>query len=319
MTDLFPTTLGPVLLRSELLAMGLNDLALTHLVRAGELHRVRRGAYTSGETWRAADPAARHALVTRAAVRQARTEVVVSHASALPEYAAPTWGIPLDLVHLTRRDRRAGRKERGVRQHQGVLLGDDVVTRNGLDVTGPDRTPLDITTLVGVEPSLVVVNHFLHHRLTTLDRMLARYDAMRNDPHTLRTELVLRLADPRIESVGVSRVLFLCWRGGVPAPEPQWVVLDDRGVVVARLDFAWPELRCWLEFDGREKYVKHLREGETVVDVVLREKQRESMISELTGWRCIRITWADLEHPERTVARILAFLRRDSRVPPVTR
>jgi hypothetical protein len=36
------------------------------------------------------------------------------------------------------------------------------------------------------------------------------------------------------------------------------------------------------------------------------------MIGEITGWRCIRITWADLQYPERTAARILAFLRRNA-------
>jgi very-short-patch-repair endonuclease len=91
--------------------------------------------------------------------------------------------------------------------------------------------------------------------------------------------------------------------------------LDAFGRLVARLDFAWPELKVWLEFDGREKYVKFLNEGESVVDVVLREKKRESDIAELTGWRCIRITWADLERPTATVARIIAMLRVAPRVP----
>jgi hypothetical protein len=40
----------------------------------------------------------------------------------------------------------------------------------------------------------------------------------------------------------------------------------------------------------------------------MREKRREDRIRELTGWRCIRITWADLFHPERTAARIRAML-----------
>ena len=46
---------------------------------------------------------------------------------------------------------------------------------------------------------------------------------------------------------------------------------------------------------------------------MLREKHREELICGLTGWRCIRIVWADLYHPERTAARILATLRRTSR------
>jgi hypothetical protein len=42
--------------------------------------------------------------------------------------------------------------------------------------------------------------------------------------------------------------------------------------------------------------------------VVLREKRREDRVRELTGWRCIRVTWADLENPARLVARIRAAL-----------
>lgn len=312
MNDLIPLGPRPVLLRPELLDGGLTDRELARRVRSGELHRLRPGAYTHGSLWRDAEAEARHALVARAVLLQARTDVVLGYVSALPEYDAPTWGLALDLVHLVRRDRRAGRRERGVRQHQGVLLDGDVVTRNGVEVTGPDRTPLDITTVAGVEASLVVMNHFLHQGLTSRDRLQQRYEPMRHDPFTLRTDLVLRMADGRIESVGESRTFFLCWRHGLPAPVPQWCVQDEHGRVVARLDFAWPERKVWLEFDGREKYVKLLKDGESVVDVVLREKQRESMIGEITGWRCIRITWADLQYPERTAARILAFLRRNA-------
>jgi hypothetical protein len=312
MNDLIPLGPSPVMLRRALLDRGFTDRELARMVRSGELHRLRRGAFADGTTWRDADVAQRHALVARAVLLQARTDVVLGHVSALPEYGAPTWGLPLDVVHVIRKDMRAGRKERGVRQHQGALLDGDVVVRNGVEVTGPDRTPLDITTLAGVEASLVVINHFLHQGLTTPERLEERYAAMRHDPFTLRTDLVLRLADGRVESVGESRTVFMCWRNGVPAPVPQWSVYDGRGQPVARLDFAWPEFKVWLEFDGREKYLKFLNEGESVVDAVLREKQRESMISEMTGWRCVRITWADLQHPERTAARILAFLRHDA-------
>jgi hypothetical protein len=180
--------------------------------------------------------------------------------------------------------------------------------RRGVEVASATKTAIDITTVAGTEQSLVVVNHLLHQKCTTIEAVRARYATMERDPHTLRTDLVLRLSDARIESVGESRTLFLCWRQGLPAPEPQWVVLDERGFELARLDFAWPEHKVWLEFDGKEKYVKHLGDGETVADAVLREKRREEMIRELTGWRCIRITWAELFHPERLAARIRAML-----------
>lgn len=300
----------PVFLRGELVRGGLSDRAIAAMVRGGELHRIRHGAYVDATTWKQASREERHALLSRALLKQCRAEVVLSHHSALPEYGAPMWMLPIDVAHVTRRDMHAGRRERDVVQHQGFLGDWDVEVRNGVPVTAAARTVLDITTIAATEPSLVVVNYFLHRKLTTVADLRKRYAAMANHPNTLRTDLVLRLADPRgrIESVAESRTFFLCWRQGLPAPEPQWVLADGFGRELARLDFAWPEYGVWLEFDGREKYVKYLREGESIQDAVLREKQRESMISELTGWRCIRITWADLQNPVRTAARIRAIL-----------
>ena len=57
------------------------------------------------------------------------------------------------------------------------------------------------------------------------------------------------------------------------------------------------------------KYEGLLREGERASDVVVREKQREDMIGRITGWRCIRVVWADLYTPEQTAARIRRMFR----------
>jgi hypothetical protein len=309
---------GSVLLRSELRAAGHSDRDLARLVRGGVLRRVRRGAYVDAATFDGVDHAARHRLVAHAVVKQAKTRLIVSHSSAVPFHGGPSWGLPLDITHVTRSDRRAGRAEAGVRQHQGVLRPGDVVEREGIDVMSATRTALELTTVASTEVGLVVVNDFLHRRLTTMQDLRQRYAPMSKDPFTLRTDLVLRLADPRPESVGENRTLFMCYRGGVPFATPQYELRDANGDVVARVDFAWPEFGVWLEFDGREKYVKYLREGESVVDAVVREKERESTITELTGWRCIRITWADLERPDVTVARILRMLGVAPRVPSAT-
>ncbi len=50
------------------------------------------------------------------------------------------------------------------------------------------------------------------------------------------------------------------------------------------------------------------RDGERASDVVLREKAREAMICRLTGWRCIRVTWAELAYASTTRRRIRAEL-----------
>lgn len=234
---------------------------------------------------------------------------MLSHNSALPEFAAPLWQVPDDVVHVTRLDQRAGRSEAGVRQHQGVLLPEDVTVRRGVAVTSATRTAIDVTTSLEVEAALVCVNYLLHQGHTSIDAIRERYASMRHHPFTLRSELVFRLADPRLESVGESRTWHACWRFGVPMPVPQYEVVVN-GRVIARLDFAWPEHGVWIEFDGKEKYIKLLRQGETTGDAVLREKRREDRIREITGWRCIRVTWADLASPERLTRRLKASLSR---------
>jgi len=310
---------GSLWLRSELKNAGHSDRDIAALVAGGVLRRLRRGAYADAPAFDAADASGRHRLLARAAVKQAKTRVIVSHTSAVPFHDGPIWRLPMNEVQLSRPDGRAGRAQAGIRQHQRLVQPDDVVIRHGLEVMSATRTALEVTTCASTEVSLIVVNDFLHRRLTTVLDLQQRYAAMCHDPYTLKTDLVLRLADPRLESPAETRTWFMCYRHGVPAPTPQYQLRDEIGDLIARLDFAWPELGVWLEVDGRQKYVKHLREGESVVDVVLREKERESMIAEITGWRCIRITWVDLADPEDTVARIIRLLGVTPRVPSVTR
>jgi hypothetical protein len=161
MTDEWPLDdprRGPVHLRKELLARGMSDREIARAVADGSLHRVRHGAYVEGGTWRACNAVGRHALTSRAVFRQARTGIVLSHVSAVGEWDIAQWDLPLGQVHITRDDQRAGRVEAGVHQHLGALRSQDIVRRNGIEVTGVPRTCLDAVSLVDVEHGLVVVN-----------------------------------------------------------------------------------------------------------------------------------------------------------------
>ena len=295
-----------VFLRSEALALGYDDRTIAYAVRAGIWHRVRRGAYTFADIWAAADARGRHAITARAVVRAAKTDVVLSHTSAALEHIPIHWGLDLSDVHLTRLDARTGRAEAGVRQHRGLLLPDDVCRTRTPATTSPVRAALELTTVAGTEPALVTINAMLQAGLFTSEDLRRRYDAMTYWPHTLATDLILRLADARMESAGETRTFYAMWREGLPTAEPQCQIHDATGRLIAQLDFAWPELGVWVEFDGREKYSRYLRDGETVTDAVLREKRREERVRELTGWICVRITWAELADPRRLAARIRA-------------
>jgi len=91
---------------------------------------------------------------------------------------------------------------------------------------------------------------------------------------------------------------------GLPPPELQWKVYGPDGRLVGRCDFAWPHHRLLCEFDGKMKYLALRKPGESIEEVVLREKAREDRLRELTGWAMIRIVWADLDRPRVTADRI---------------
>jgi len=297
--------LAQISLRKELLAEGLDDRAIAQLVADGTLHRLRYGSYVNATSWNSCDLVGQHGLVSRAAIKRALSDVVLSHTSALGEWDVPLWDMDLDVVHLTRLDQRAGRRQAGVIQHLGELREQDVVDLNGIKVTSATRTALDCMTVMDTEHGLTVVNDLLHRKLTSPEALRDGAEFMTKWPGSQRMGLVLQLADGRCGgSIGEGRTLYLIFRQGLPKPEPQHPIPDETGRIVAYVDFAWPDLGVFLEFDGKVKYQELLKEGESPTDVVLREKKREELICRLTGWRCIRITWADLYYPERTAALI---------------
>ena len=294
--------------RPEVFAAGYDDNYITRMVRCGIWHRVRNGAFISASVWEQLEDVDRHRVRSRAVLRKARSEGVLSHVSALAEHGTPSWDLSLDDVHLTRFDQRAGRREAGVCQHRGQLLVGDVTHRNGVMVTSPVRTALDIMASTDTEHGMVVGSSMVRAGQCTLPQLKHAYAAIDPRAHSLGTRVVLGLVDPRLESIGEMRTAFHLWAQGLPRPQPQFEIREG-GRVLARLDFAWPQYRVWVEFDGRTKYVDYLGEDETVTDVVLREKRREDLVRRLTDWICIRVTWADLYHPERLARRIRQAFR----------
>jgi hypothetical protein len=297
-----------LLMTHELHAAGYSSRAITRLVKRGELYRIRHGAYTFPAYWEALDDVGRRQLTARAVLRSARVPTVLAGPTAADALGAPVWDLGANETHVARLDSKADRREAGRVPHSGTLLAEDVTIRNGVPVTSGTRTALDVAALADTEHALVVVDGLLHAGETTLPLMERRMQSMAHNPDSLKLPIIFQRADGRHESVGETRASWMMWCHGVPQPDPQFEIRDASGRLIARLDFAWPDRKTFMEFDGKDKYLRLRRPGESVADAVLREKAREQLICGLTGWRCIRIVWADLYRAERTIARINATL-----------
>lgn len=295
--------------RPDVLAVGLDDKSIRRALRGGGWTRIRQGVYTDTAVWSSADARARHGIEAHAVAHRLDGRVALSHVSAAVLHGLALWDVDLSRIHVTRLDGTNGRTEAGIVHHEGRLSADEPVDVDGVLVVPPARAALETSLLGSTESALVTLDSALRHGCTERE-LVTGHAEMGHWPGTRRLHIAVRLADGRADSVGESRVRFLCYLYDLPSPELQFEVYDETGALAGIADFAWPEHRLLGEFDGRVKYGRYLRAGEQAHDAVFREKRREDRLRELTGWAMIRFTWQDLHDPAGTATRIRRMLTR---------
>jgi hypothetical protein len=303
--------------RADALRAGFDDQAIRRAMQRREWQRVRPGSYTFRELWVAADDLGRHRVASHAVARKLGDRVALSHVSAAAHHELDLLEPDLSAVHVTRTDGGAGRTGHGVVHHEGFCGPGDVIVHHGVRLINRPRVALEAAGQGDVEAAVVVLDSALRSGCT-IEEIGATHDLMRAWPGHRRVDVAVRLADGRAASVGESRARVLCWSQHLPAPQLQFEVRDGRGTLVGTTDFAWPSLGLLGEFDGRVKYGRLLKPGEDAGDVVFREKLREDLLREVTGWRMVRLVWADLYRLQQTAARIRRLMAGgDPRVLPV--
>ncbi len=117
---------------------------------------------------------------------------------------------------------------------------------------------------------------------------MRRIVASRGGRGTRQARFVVGFADGRAQLPGESISRLWMWQLGIPDPRLQLRV-DLRAGRYALLDFAWPQLGRWAEFDGEVKYTDpEMLDGRTIDEVRAHQTQREQAVREATGWRVDR-------------------------------
>ena len=289
--------------RAHARTAGYDDRAVTREVRGRRWLRLRRGYYTFPDTWQALSAEQRHLVRCRAVLDSLGDNVALSHLSGCIALGIDVWGVPLDRVHVTRLDGGAGRIERDVVHHEGLVVDHEVVEVDGLRVLVPQRCVLEAGTLATSESALVLINSALHKSICSLDEVATQFDVMAHWPRVRHLHIPVRMATHLAESVGESRGLWLFWTQHLPAPVLQYVVRAG-DEVVGRTDWGWPRQRGLGEFDGQIKYGRLLRPEQAPGDAVFAEKRREDRLREVTSFWMVRLVWSDYDTPDRTAARL---------------
>lgn len=112
---------------------------------------------------------------------------------------------------------------------------------------------------------------------------------------------LLPLVDGRAESPMESEARLAMIDGGLPIPELQYEIIDGNGDL-RRVDFAWPEERAAVEYEGLDWHTG---------DEAMRRDRRRSMALMDVGWVVIAIVFEDVRYRAwEFVARIDRQLRR---------
>lgn len=294
--DPAPVPFDPLLLRTtrQLRALGVDP-------RRGGWHHVRYNAWVEQAVWAASTPEQRHAALVHATDLGCREPG--AHVYAL-ESAAAVWGLPRvgpwpsHVTVLATGPRTRG--SRCIRVHVGAPAEGTRV--DGVRVTDPARTVIDLARTQRLETALSAADHALRHGLCSSAELAAAADAVaprvRGRP---AARLVAALADGRAMSPGESFSRARMFQLDLPRPQLQVPLEDDDGWF-GQGDFGWPGVVG--EFDGRRKYaVPEDADVAAAEQALWAEKRREDRIRRRS--RLARWVWQDVVEVT-PMARVLA-------------
>ena len=281
---------GGLARRRDLVRCGLTRFRLDRLVGGGVLRPVSADVL-SVRPEPSDDEAVRAAVVG--------LDGVASHGAA-----ARVWGIELleagtDEVTVGRDRSRAAWPE--VEVHRRHLDEHDVRVVGGMRVTSPVRTVLDLCLTRPLAAAVASADSAVRTGVVRVVDLRRACAALPSGQQRSRVARVLRLVDPRSGSVleSVCRVLFA--EAGLPAPSTQFEVRRLDGLLLGRVDFAWPAQRLVVETDGFAFHADRAR---------YRSDRRRTNALVLDGWQVLRFSWEDVvHHPDAVVAAVrLALL-----------
>jgi hypothetical protein len=256
----------------------------------------------TGSTWRRVfrdvyihrDVPVDHELRARAAL------LLLPHGVVTGCSAAVLWGVdlagPQDDVELTLPPRSGMVRVQGLRTRRAALDPRHVWSPRGVAATSPEETAVRLASALPVDAAVVALDQLIATRCVDLVG-IRRHVELARGPGSARARSVAALADGLAASPQETRLRLLIGRSSLPAPIAQYRVLLD-GRFVARVDFAWPEKRVALEYDG----LWHAEAGQFA-----RDRQRLNRLRE-AGWAVVFVTAADLHDPVGLIARIAAAL-----------
>lgn len=214
--------------------------------------------------------------------------------------AAVLWGVDLvgpdDDVEVTLPPGSNMVRVAGIRARRARIDGNHVWRRRDVPVTTPTATAMRLAQALPRDDAVVAIDQLIHTGVVDLEPIRLLATTVRG-PGSARARRVCSLVDGRAESPQETRLRLLMARHGLPAPVPQFAVRTE-GRFVARVDFAWPDRKLAVEYDG----LWHAETGQFA-----RDRRRLNSL-QAAGWRIVFVTASDMHREDQLVARLASAL-----------
>jgi hypothetical protein len=272
---------------------------ISSAVRSGRWRALRRGVYIAAERWAevATDPRMRHLTECSAVLAVLGPGPVLSHESAARAHRLVLPRRADETVRLT--DLAQWRRGRGYRVARAALPVADVVGAREFGVTVPARTLVDCAREWSLTDAVTAIDAAIHSGKVTRAQVEAAVLAASHWVGIGSAGRALSLADGRAESPLETCARLTLLAEGLPLPELQVEIHDERGFV-GRVDAWYDEAAVAVELDGKVKYLQPWG-GRTPGDVAWDEKRREDRLREL-DIRVLRLADDDLGRVRRDLA-----------------
>jgi hypothetical protein len=280
-----------VVARRQLFGEGIRRGALELRLRNGRLHSVHQGVYAVG-----------HTVLSRkghwmAAVLAGGQGAPLSHraAAAIWEIRRSGGAGPIEVTVWPEKHSRPG-----LRFYARRLLPDEVTQVDGIPVTAPSRTLLDLASVLDPHRLERAVHEAEIHRLAG---ELSLEDLTDRNPGARGTRALTKILAATRRGTEITRSeleeRFLAFLDRAHLPRPNTNHLVEAGVHRYEVDCLWKTHRLIVELDSHATHAP-TRSFES-------DRARDRALH-AAGWRVVRVTWHQLHDQPRAIAADLRSL-----------
>ncbi len=204
--------------------------------------------------------------------------------------------VPIELVST-------GRSQRGLIVRNETLADDEITTVAGIRVTTPARTAFDLGRHLPRGKAVARMDALMNACPFSAEDVSVLAKRYRGARGLRRLRVVLPLVDGGAESPMETWLRLQFIDAGLPGPTTQFVIYDECGRYIRRIDMCWEEFKVGAEYDGeqhltrRDQYVKDVQVNRVLqrldwhVIHVIKEDRGEEVVDQARsallsrGWR----------------------------------